>query len=102
VEPNKTFVNVNIASNAVSLLLAVINHDVIFLPVIGRAFNITLQILTGSGHLIFNQPGAFSVPHDPCEPTALMLLNALYAGYPGPNIALELMKNPVVLLLDSK
>jgi len=102
VEPNKTFVDVNIASNAASTLLAVIDRDVIFLPAIGRAFNITFQILTGSGHLIFYQPGAFSIPHDPCEPSAFMLLNVPYAGYPGPNIALELMTNSVVLLLDSK
>jgi len=47
VEPNKTFVDVNIAPNAVSSLLAVIDHDVIFLPAMGHAFNITFQILTG-------------------------------------------------------
>jgi hypothetical protein len=39
-------------------LFAVIDQDVTFLPATGCAFNITFQILTGSVHLIFNQPGA--------------------------------------------
>ena len=79
-EPSKEVVDVNRVVNVVPSLLPVIFQAVIFLPTVGGlAFNATLQILIGSGHMTCNEPVAVAaVTQLPLSPSALMLLNAPY------------------------